>query len=235
MDPLQTGILTRAQIGDFIKSDRGIRAFEAAQSDITNQYEVLTSGTFLTLAPEPTLGSERILTPVPGEIVGADGGANNPYTLGLADTTVAPDTYGDDGGVGAAHFVSITVDAKGRATSASTFTITTTNVPEGGNLYFTDARSRGAVSAGAGINYNSSTGVVSAKPAGAYGTPTGTLSRASFASYTAGATLTFSASYVQAELNTAATRIAAVEAALQNVSRTLAALITDMEANGNLT
>lgn len=38
---------------------------------------------------------------------------------------------------------------------------TTSNLPEGTNLYFTDARARAAVSAGTGISYNSSTGVIS--------------------------------------------------------------------------
>jgi hypothetical protein len=37
---------------------------------------------------------------------------------------------------------------------------TTTNLTEGTNLYYTDARARGAVSAGTGISYNSSTGVI---------------------------------------------------------------------------
>lgn len=38
--------------------------------------------------------------------------------------------------------------------------LTTTNISEGTNLYYTDARARGAISAGTGISYNSSTGVV---------------------------------------------------------------------------
>ena len=38
---------------------------------------------------------------------------------------------------------------------------TTSNVPEGSNLYYTDARARAALSAGTGISYNSSTGVIS--------------------------------------------------------------------------
>jgi hypothetical protein len=38
--------------------------------------------------------------------------------------------------------------------------LTTTNVAEGTNLYYTDARARGAVSAGTGISYNSTTGVI---------------------------------------------------------------------------
>lgn len=39
-------------------------------------------------------------------------------------------------------------------------TLTTTNVNEGTNLYYTDARARAAVSAGTGISYNSATGVI---------------------------------------------------------------------------
>jgi len=38
--------------------------------------------------------------------------------------------------------------------------LTTTNVAEGTNLYYTDARARTSVSAGTGISYNNSTGVV---------------------------------------------------------------------------
>lgn len=38
--------------------------------------------------------------------------------------------------------------------------LTTSNISEGSNLYYTDARARSAVSAGTGISYNSSTGVI---------------------------------------------------------------------------
>lgn len=38
--------------------------------------------------------------------------------------------------------------------------LTTTNINEGTNLYYTDARARAAVSAGTGISYNSATGVI---------------------------------------------------------------------------
>jgi hypothetical protein len=41
-----------------------------------------------------------------------------------------------------------------------TVVLTTTNVAEGTNLYYTDARARGAVSAGTGISYSSSTGII---------------------------------------------------------------------------
>ena len=41
-----------------------------------------------------------------------------------------------------------------------TVVLTTTNVAEGTNLYYTDARSRAAISAGTGISYNNTTGVI---------------------------------------------------------------------------
>jgi hypothetical protein len=47
-----------------------------------------------------------------------------------------------------------------------TVVLTTTNIAEGTNLYYTNARARGALSAGAGISYNSTTGVISATSTG---------------------------------------------------------------------
>lgn len=82
-----------------------------------------------------------------------------------------------------------------------------------------------AVTASSGVAYNNITGVFSAVPAGAYGLPTGTLTRTTFA---AGISTGASAGYVQAEANAALARIAGLE-------ERLAALITDMKANGNLT
>lgn len=116
-------------------------------------------------------------------------------------------------------------DGGAGGTVSFTFSGSTTNVPEGTRLYFTDARARNALNGGPGITYSTVTGQISATPAGTYGTPTGTLSRASFATYTAPV---ISNPPTQAEVQ-------AIADALQAVSRTLAALITDLEANGNLT
>lgn len=112
----------------------------------------------------------------------------------------------------------------GVGTITVTFSGNTDNVPEGARLYFTNARARLALGEGLGIDYNSGTGIISAQPAGTYGTPTGTLSRATFATYTAPV---ITSAPTQAEVQ-------AIADALQAVSQTLAALITDMEANGNL-
>ena len=53
---------------------------------------------------------------------------------------------------------------------------------------------------------------------------TGTAKKTTQATYAAGAGLTYSAAYVQAELTATGTRIAAMEAALQNASQTIKAL-----------
>jgi hypothetical protein len=61
---------------------------------------------------------------------------------------------------------------------------------------------------------------------------TGTAKRTANATYAAGTTLTFSATYVQAELTALATRLAAVETALQNATQTIKALKDDAMTHG---
>jgi hypothetical protein len=220
MDDLRTNNLPREVIADFIKSPRGVRSYEDLQGDTTNLYQAVASASFLTLTTEPTLGAERLLALSP-DLDGDDGGANGTYTLGLADTTVVPGNYG-----GAPNLITITVDAKGRVTDLANVPIDTDDVPEGStNLYYTNARARGAISAGAGITYTSGTGVVKVTSAGTYGAPTGTLARSAFATYSSP---TISGPPTQAEVQ-------AIADALQAVSRTLGALVTDLKTNGNLT
>lgn len=69
-----------------------------------------------------------------------------------------------------------------------------------------------------GVYKVASVQVVGARQTG-WAADTGTAEKTAHATYTAGATLTFSASYTQSELTAMATRMAAVEAALQGVSR----------------
>jgi hypothetical protein len=155
MKDLQTRILPRDQIAAFIPEPRAQRAFEAVQQDVTAQNQALVTAQFLTLDAEPNLGAERIFTPVLGDLVGTDGGANTNYTLGLAATAVVAGTYG-----GNTKTVSVVVDAKGRLLGVTAYTLNTSNIAEGSNLYYTDARARAALSAGTGISYNSGTGVI---------------------------------------------------------------------------
>lgn len=65
---------------------------------------------------------------------------------------------GDSGGTGNVLIASL---------SLSDMAGSTTNITEGTNLYYTDARARAAVSAGTGITYSSSTGVITADAASA--------------------------------------------------------------------
>lgn len=73
--------------------------------------------------------------------------------------------------------------------------------------------------------------VVGARMTG-WAADTGTAKRTANATYGAGATLTFSATYVQAELTALATRLAAVETALQNATQTIKALKDDALTHG---
>lgn len=156
MDPIQTELLPRNVIAEFVKSPRGIRQVEALQGDTINIYQAVSQGSFLTLGGDPNLGSERVFDPVTGELVGTDNGAGTTYTLGLADTAVFAGSYGD-----ASHLVTITADQKGRVTGLQQFVLNSDNVTEGvTNLFFTNARARAALSGGTGINYNSTTGVI---------------------------------------------------------------------------
>jgi hypothetical protein len=63
---------------------------------------------------------------------------------------------------------------------------------------------------------------------------TGTAEKTAHATYAAGTTLTFSASYVQAEHTALATRLAAVEAALQAVARGQMAIKNGLMTHGLL-
>lgn len=156
MDALRTNMLPRDEIGEFIKSPRGIRSYEELQGDATNIYEAISTASFLTITDSPSLGSERTLT-LTGDLDGADGGPNAPYTLGLSDTTVVPGPYGSASKIGG-----FTVNAKGRITAAMEYALNSDNVTEGaGNLFFTVARARTSLSATSPLSYNSGTGVFS--------------------------------------------------------------------------
>jgi len=113
--------------------------------------------------------NSRRLAVAAGEIVATLGPVD--YTLGLANTAVAPDAYGS-----ASKTVAFTVDAKGRLTAAAEYDLDTDNITEGGsNLFFTTARARASVSAGGNISYDSVTGVIAVDTVLASGTYTPTL------------------------------------------------------------
>lgn len=75
---------------------------------------------FVMAVASPLVPQGRALTEAAGQTVITDGGAGEDITVGLADTAVTPDTYGDS-----THIVQITVDQKGRITSAENIDIST--------------------------------------------------------------------------------------------------------------
>jgi hypothetical protein len=160
MDALKTKPLPRGDIGAFIASPRGVRAFENLQGDATNIYDAVANAPFLVLTSQESLGSERTFKPAINFTV-SDGGAGNEYAFDLADTGVVADGYG-----AATKTVKVTVDAKGRIEAVETYDLNTDNVAEGvTNLFFTNARARAALSSGAGIAYDSDTGTIALDPA----------------------------------------------------------------------
>ena len=100
----------------------------------------------------PGLQNAKVLGVASGELTKTAGiGA---LTLGLASVGTAGTTGANS------KTIAVTTDAKGRVTAVTAYDLNTSNITEGSNLYYTDARARAAISAGAGISYNSTTGVI---------------------------------------------------------------------------
>ena len=85
----------------------------------------------------------------------ATGSGTTSIALTLAASGVTAGTYGS-----ASLIPSFTVDAKGRLTAAGTISLNSSNITEGTNLFFTNARAQSAISvSGIGLSYL--TGVIS--------------------------------------------------------------------------
>jgi len=128
------------------------RFFAQLQRNAAND-ALAADAPFLTFATSPILTGERVLTGGTGLTVSI---GPSLVAMNLDDTTVTPGTYG-----GAGNIVQLTVDQQGRLTAISSIALDSDDIPEGAiNLYFTNARARGALSGSTGISYNSTTGAI---------------------------------------------------------------------------
>lgn len=125
---------------------------------LTGNADTATSAGKWTTARTITLG---------GDLTGSasiDGSANVTLTATVAANSVAlgTDTTGNymvD--VTAGTGISVSHTQGEGSTATISLNATTSNISEGTNLYYTDARARASNSAGTGISYNSTTGVIS--------------------------------------------------------------------------
>lgn len=114
----------------------------------TEDVSAIANLQFLLLAVSGSLPNARRLLGS-ANISLTDGGAGSNLVLNLINTGVTAGTY-----------TKVTVDVKGRITAATA--ASTTDITEGINLYFTNARARSALSGTTNqVNYNSGTGVFS--------------------------------------------------------------------------
>lgn len=150
--------LTRDLLAEFIPNPRTIRAFENLNintDELTTTIADIQSAPLIGLTTSSVFSNDRFLNPGP-DVTFAAGGPKGPVTFGLTDTGVSAATYGS-----ATQIAQFNVDAKGRITLASNITLNSDNVAEGVvNLFFTNARSRAALSGGTGITYTGGTGVI---------------------------------------------------------------------------
>ena len=94
---------------------------------------------------------------------------------GHFDGTVKTDGLTVDENATVAGNLTVTGQINGQIQAGAVSNISTTNITEGNNQYFTQARARQSLSAGSGISYNNSTGAISTSGSGA-NNPTITIS-----------------------------------------------------------
>lgn len=225
--------LQRDILASFLPNPRAITAFENIALDVT---ETLPDAISAIIDITAEIQASPIITWDNSEVLEGsrklvEGGGisfaltDSNFTVSIKESGVTPDNYGGDD-----KLVSLSIDSTGRITSASSHDIYSDVIIEGiNNLFFTLGRVHQALSGIGGIAYNDA-GVFSAdktwfddryvqtESTSAWSKPTGQSSRATFAVYEAP---TISNPPTQAEVQ-------AIANGLQNVSRALSALISDL-------
>lgn len=129
-------IFIRPSIGSNISKDEGVKITSANTGDLL-QYQ--SNGLWENKTKAQVLGGTL------SQFVKGDGSLDSTIYLSTIDAS--------------GLYVPLTRTVNGKALS-SNIVLTTSDILEGSNLYYTDARARAAVSQGTGITYNSSTGVI---------------------------------------------------------------------------
>ena len=113
--------LPRSDLAAFLPTHRAIRAFEDAQGDAVTAGQFITAARavrVLTVTASDTFPAGAVLAAGTG-LAATDGGAT--FTLKLADTAVAPGTYGNGGA-----WPRFTVDQQGRIIAAASLAFSVT-------------------------------------------------------------------------------------------------------------
>lgn len=132
--------------------------FERYWDQISTKIENLTNSTssFITVNPDSTLSNSRYVTVDSGDFTLTDNGPQQSLNFALSPSGVVAGSYGNP-----SVTLSFTVDGRGRVSSVTSNALNTSNILEGANLYYTDARARTSLSGSTGIAYTAGSGVIS--------------------------------------------------------------------------
>lgn len=154
--------LPRSELSRFLPTDRAVRAFEDLVLDMTKEVPRAFGGfdeELDSIKASPVVLWQASDTFSSGRVIAGGAGIRLNITdtgavISLSETGVMAGVYGSE-----AEVVSLQVDGYGRLLAVQAHALVSDNVAEGEeNLFFTEERVRGALSAGDGIAYDSVAG-----------------------------------------------------------------------------
>lgn len=151
-------------VGDIFLNGKSLSnvAFSGSYNDLSNK-PTLFSGSYADLINKPTIPTDVSQLTDTGGLLGSS--SDGTYTLPTASSSVLGGIkIGSGLTIDGSGVVSVTSGGSVASVNGQTgvVTLTSSNIAEGTNQYFTTARARSSVSAGTGLSYNSTTGVISA-------------------------------------------------------------------------
>ena len=119
---VKTRRLTRQELGDFLPTNKAIRAFESVQDDVLATGEALSTAPAILTEASTDFPAARVLTGS-ANVSLTDDGPGAELVLDLTDTGVDANTYGS-----ATRILIIAIDAKGRISDAQEVKIDVSDV-----------------------------------------------------------------------------------------------------------